>query len=126
MLVLALSFCLEVRDQAVVVAGRVPGPAAGWTLPELCQFRTYLGIDCPGCGLTRSFIHLAHGRWGESLMRHRVGWLLAALIILQIPYRLMLLAGYRVVEVSQRRERQLLVVVAVLLVGNWLLKLAGL
>ena len=61
---------------------------AKFPLPELCQSRRWLGLECPGCGLTRSFIHFFHGRWQESLAMHRLGWLMALLVALQIPYRL--------------------------------------
>jgi hypothetical protein len=57
-------------------------------VPPLCASRTWFGVPCPGCGLTRSFIHLAHGRWQASWQAHRLGWLLALLVLLQIPYRL--------------------------------------
>ncbi|MBN1911354.1 MAG: DUF2752 domain-containing protein [Pirellulales bacterium] len=47
------------------------------------------GVSCPGCGLTRSLIHLAHGRWRESFETHRLGWFLALAVLLQFPYRLL-------------------------------------
>jgi hypothetical protein len=59
----------------------------GWPAPELCQSRAWLGWDCPGCGLTRSFIHLAHGDVASSLAVHRIGWLVALWVVLQLPYR---------------------------------------
>jgi hypothetical protein len=59
----------------------------GWPAPELCQSRAWFGWECPGCGLTRSFIHLAHGDIASSLAVHRIGWLLALLVVLQVPYR---------------------------------------
>ena len=65
---------------------------AGWIVPESCALKRVTNIPCPGCGLTRSFIRLAHGDWSDSLRFHRLGWLLFALAILQIPYRLLRLA----------------------------------
>ena len=33
-------------------------------------------------------VALGHGDWRESLRLHRVGWLLAAAVVLQIPFRM--------------------------------------
>ena len=37
---------------------------------QLCAVRRFLRFDCPGCGLKRSFIALAHGRIRESIDLH--------------------------------------------------------
>jgi len=60
-----------------------------WPLPETCPARAWSGRDCPGCGLTRSFILLAHGRFRESVHMHRLGWMMAVAVLLQFPYRLL-------------------------------------
>jgi hypothetical protein len=57
-------------------------------LPPLCMAREWFGVRCPGCGLTRSFIYLAQGEWQASWTAHHLGWLLAILLVLQIPYRI--------------------------------------
>lgn len=48
---------------------------AAWTPPEaaassICVFRRVLGVDCPGCGMTRALSLLAHGHWGAALLKH--------------------------------------------------------
>jgi hypothetical protein len=82
--VIALALALQLNP-----AGRV---SASWlpleSLPPLCGSRAIFGINCPGCGLTRSFVALAAGDVVESVRLHRVGWLLAMAVVLQIPYRL--------------------------------------
>lgn len=83
--VLVAAFCLQVLPDGDRVSIR---EASELKLPPLCISRTYLGIKCPGCGLTRSFVHLAHGELTASFHSHRVGWLLFALTVAQIPYRL--------------------------------------
>ena len=47
--------------------------AAGWLYypycengPTICMWRRLLDVNCPGCGLTRAFCFLAHGRLGEA------------------------------------------------------------
>jgi Protein of unknown function (DUF2752) len=82
--VVALAFLLEVHADQRVAFRFLPG----WPLPETCPSRTLLHVDCPGCGLTRSFVHLAHGDWRASWNIQRVGMLLALAVVLQIPYRI--------------------------------------
>lgn len=41
--------------------------------PVLCPFRLLTGIPCPACGLTRSWVHLAHGDVASSLANHPIG-----------------------------------------------------
>ncbi len=51
-------------------------------LPTVCPFRTLTGLPCPGCGLTRAFVCLSHGRLTESLHWHPVGWLVYGVFLL--------------------------------------------
>ena len=85
--IIVLAMVLQVRsDQRVFVFG-----APAMPVPETCGMQILFGRPCPGCGLTRSFIHLAHGDWRSSLAIHRIGWLVALLVVCQIPYRLLAL-----------------------------------
>ena len=52
--------------------------------PVICPFRIATGLPCPGCGLTRSWVYLAHGRWTESLLAHPFGVVAAALVVVLI------------------------------------------
>ena len=49
-------------------------------LPSVCPFYNMTGLPCPGCGLTRAFVCLGHGRWLDSLHWHPLGWLLALIL----------------------------------------------
>ena len=51
---------------------------SGASLGGLCWFRSALGIDCPFCGMTRSFVALAHGDLAASVRFHPAGPLLFA------------------------------------------------
>lgn len=51
-------------------------------LPSACPFFLLTGLPCPGCGLTRAFVCLGHGRWHEAWHWHPLGPALYALCLL--------------------------------------------
>ncbi len=85
--IIAAAFVLQSRDSGAVGPAFLPSV----NLPTLCGSRALFGIDCPGCGLTRSFLALAAGDLKASFGYHRLGWLLALAVLFQIPYRLVCL-----------------------------------
>jgi cytochrome b561 len=56
-------------------------------LPHVCLSRVAFDAECPACGLTRSIVHLMHGRPRESFGVHRLGWFVLLLFVFQVPYR---------------------------------------
>ncbi len=46
-----------------------------------CAVRSFLNIDCPGCGLTRSFAYLSHGQVRTSIDFHPLGIVIAAWLV---------------------------------------------
>ena len=92
----------------------------GLALPPSCPFRSLAGIRCPGCGLTRSFIHLAEGDWRASWRAHRLGMPLAALLALQIPYRVLALCRPGMGAIPGRWRAALVAAFLALLIANWL------
>ncbi|MFN0195390.1 MAG: DUF2752 domain-containing protein [Planctomycetaceae bacterium] len=88
-------------------------------LPESCPAKFMFHQTCPGCGLTRSILALAAGDFGRSLHFHRLGWVMALLIAVQIPYRLYLLfAEHDVIRDHPWIQRLGYAVIAALLL-NW-------
>jgi hypothetical protein len=81
--VLATALVLEVRGSAHVVA-----PIFSLPLPELCAWHRLTGTNCPGCGLTRSFIALADGDLPRAWAYNPAGVPLFAGLLAQFPYRL--------------------------------------
>jgi len=81
--VLALSGLLQIDPQ-----GRVVIPGIGLPLPESCLYKRFVGTGCPGCGLTRSFISLAHGAWTDAWNYNPSGLLFFLLVAAQLPYHL--------------------------------------
>lgn len=113
--IVMLSIMLQVRDDTKVELRICPG----YPMPEMCLSRKWFQCECPGCGLTRSFILLAQGDWRGSLAMHRVGWLLALAVLAQFPYRSISLRipGQTASPAWGRWFGWLLIV---LLIGNWL------
>lgn len=67
--------------------GDVIVPLLNRPLPPLCTMKRLTGVDCPGCGLTRSFIALAHGQWRESLRFNAAGPIWFVIIAGQVPFQ---------------------------------------
>ncbi|MCA9064908.1 MAG: DUF2752 domain-containing protein [Planctomycetaceae bacterium] len=82
--VLLLSFQLHVVSEDRVALRILPR----LLLPETCFTKSVFSTECPGCGLTRSFIYLAEGNLQQSLQMNRFGWVMAIAVLLQIPYRI--------------------------------------
>ncbi len=118
LVVIALAaVCTVGADGGVRVLG-----CPGLKLPPLCGSRVFFGVDCPGCGLTRSFVLLAHGRWAEAIAAHRIGWLLALGLLAQVPYRLAALFSRRAFPLGIWTPRIFGWLLIVALVGNWLMQ----
>ncbi len=115
LIAIAFSFLLTIReDGRVAVRGLTNHPA-----PESCLSHSMFGIDCPACGLTRSFIRLAHADLAGSLHYHRLGWMMALAVILQLPYRT---AGLRTNRILTKRVASSVgIALIAALIGNWLL-----
>lgn len=83
-----------------------------------CLVRIFTGLPCPGCGMTRSWVHLAHGDVATAFEYNLfgpIGMAVAALLV-----------GYVAVALVRRRppERILSLVdpkVLLALVGVWML-----
>lgn len=117
-----LAWLLIVVDEQRIALRFWPGAP----LPHTCVARTVFGVDCPTCGLTRSIVHLAHGRVAESLAMHRLGWFVFGLIVAQVPYRLWRLSGGRAPFASTPRSPPVLWCgLLVLLLLNRLWELVG-
>src|SRR5439155_17330752 len=73
---------LAIRDQTDVLLPLIDLP-----LPELCTLRRLTGLACPGCGLTRCFISLAHADLAAAWSYNPAGLLLFPMVAFQIPFR---------------------------------------
>jgi len=114
-LTVLLSFSLQVVSGEYIAFRFMPN----YPLPHSCASRAIFHSDCPGCGLTRSFILLAEGRIAESFARHHIGVIFAIVVVLQFPYRIAALR-HPLREVLAKRWRSAItnVLISALLV-NW-------
>jgi uncharacterized protein DUF2752 len=122
-LAIGLSLVLEIRDSRQVIV-----PVLAQPLPELCSFRRVLGIDCAGCGLTRSFISIGHLRLADAWSYHPAGPVLYALALFQLPYRSVQLwrlsRGQRELRLGQSANG-VIFALAVLLLVVWIVRIWG-
>ncbi len=83
------------RRKALVVAGFVGFVVATYAWPStpmsgivLCPFRAVTGLDCPGCGMTRSCTHTMHGDVWSALELHPLGPIVVVSFALVAAWRL--------------------------------------
>ena len=98
-------------------------------IPDVCILRATTGLPCPGCGLSRSIVASMHGDLVMSLAYHQLGLLTLAYIFLQFLCRLGILViprwSTRLVRYGKFLN-QGIIVLAILLGLNWILKLLSL
>lgn len=80
-LALVLSVPGSAREEQVIV------PILNQPLPPLCTSKILFDRECPGCGLTRCFISMAHGDLSRAWIFNPAGVYFFLLVLAQIPYR---------------------------------------
>jgi len=118
-----------VCGSALTLSFLLPMPSADGRiahLPSVCLFHAVTGLPCPACGLTRSFVCLAHGHLTESLRYHPLGPLLFAVMLATVIYALAerLRPGLRVSVTPHLRGLIPLCAVVIFLIA-WVFRLAG-
>ncbi len=108
--------------------GHVSTPFLNWATPGMCWFRSTTGIDCPGCGMTRSFVSLGDGRFVDAVRFNWAGILIFLAIAFQIPYRLLqikrLREGKKLLNIM-KFGTGFLIFTAVVAFAHWILKITG-
>lgn len=67
--------------------GRVYLPLVEVPLPESCLSRRFLGVDCPGCGMSRAFISITAGDWDAAGRFNSASFVMYLLVAIQIPWQ---------------------------------------
>jgi hypothetical protein len=79
---------LVARCLRVEATNRVIIPVLEYQLPSLCNFQRLFGIDCPGCGMTRSFVYSVHLQFFEAWNMNPAGTMLFCSLVLSVPWRI--------------------------------------
>jgi len=100
--------------------------STGLVLPRTCATRALWNINCPACGLTRSFIYLASGEPYRSLRSNRVGWIVAMSVLMQIPLSTAALTGRaRCLHSLLQWQSLYWLGLTMLLIANWSVRIIG-
>lgn len=125
--ILTISFGVLIAASILQLSGgdgvRLPGGST--PLPETCFAQRMFGIECPGCGLTRSTICMMRGDIAAAARFNAMGPVLFVFIVAQLPYR-----GWALWQMKRRKVPALrgvnwiAVLVIVGLIGQWIVRLA--
>lgn len=87
---------------SILVLAALMSPSAdvvtifGQPVPMMCSFRRMTGYGCPGCGMTRSMVFMAHAQVLDAFRMNPAGPPLFAFLAAQIPWQSWkLYAGWR-------------------------------
>lgn len=91
-------------------------------LPPLCLLRRLAGVPCPMCGMTRSWIHLAHGRLLDGVAQQPAGAVLFVLTAAYVLWGATRLAGapWDLPTLGERAYLWARSAAITLLVGSWI------
>lgn len=100
-------------------------PGMKVALPDICLTKSVLGVPCPGCGMTRSFISIAHGQWRRAWDFNPASFLMFVFIAGQLPWRLWQIRRilHHQVELDPIIFFIPMVVMVVLLFTQWVVKM---
>lgn len=78
---ISMSFVMTVKDGQEVYIPFTIEP-----VPEVCGIRGILGVDCPGCGMSRAFISISNWEIDKALAYNSASLLVYVFVAVQIPW----------------------------------------
>lgn len=94
-------------------------------MPSICAFHNFTGLPCPGCGLTRSWVSMAHGQFANAFVWHPLGPFLfgsALLYTLWSGWTALMRPSF---PLPMKLQTRLILALALVMLGFWALRLAG-
>lgn len=90
---------------------------------RFCLFYSVLGIDCPFCGLTRSFVAISHLQFKQGFLYNKAGIVIYISFIVLIITEIMLKRDYCSSNRVIKFQKIILLSDAITLLVNWLIYL---
>ena len=81
---ISMSFVMTVEDGQKVFL-----PFTKTPMPEMCGVRSVLGVDCPGCGMSRAFISISNLEIDKALAFNSASLIVYLFVAIQIPWHAM-------------------------------------
>ena len=78
---IALSLVMTVQDDREVYL-----PFTTQPMPEMCGIRGMLGVDCPGCGMSRAFISISNLKIDKALAFNSASLVMYLFVMIQVPW----------------------------------------
>ena len=94
-------------------------------MPSICVFHNFTGWPCPGCGLTRSWVSMAHGQFASALVWHPLGPLLFLSALFYSVWSAWLALSRPRFPLPTKLQTRFIVCFALVMVGFWALRLVG-
>jgi len=88
---LGLAFILTIALLGAVLDVTPDGDGVsffGLRLPETCNYKLATGSRCPGCGMTRSVVHVTQGDLAAAARQHPAGLWFAGWLVVQGAMRI--------------------------------------
>ena len=109
-----LSFFIIFRSDLILIIN---------SIPHICLFKSLLNIDCPFCGTTRAFTHLAEGDFYNAIKYNIVCIIIALYFAMQIPVRVLSLIKNDIIETVNFYSKIFGVLILCLTILTWILKI---
>lgn len=94
-------------------------------MPSICAFHNLTGWPCPGCGLTRAWVSMAHGQFANALVWHPLGPILFLSAVSYTVWSAWLALTRPTFPLPSQLQTRLIACFALTMLGFWALRLAG-